>query len=71
MNEVDDYGDLHSVGVIQLFNKKRPITDEDIDRVNALQRFLGAAVTRVKIITASLTVVVGLSMIVDDQRDGL
>jgi len=33
--------------------------------VLALQRFIGAAVTRVKVFTGSLTVMVGLNMIMD------
>ena len=35
--------------------------------MHQLQKFLGAAVTRVKIITSSLTVLVGLSMITPDK----
>eukprot|EP00347_Sterkiella_histriomuscorum_P014983 403358761 len=71
MNDHDDFDQKYSLGVIQLFNKSSSITDEDQIRIESLQRFLGAAVTRVKTITGSLTVVVGLNMIMEQQSQGL
>lgn len=61
MIDHDDIGIQKCVGVIQLYNKDRKITSEDIKRIESIQRFLGAAVTRVGLITSSLTVMIGIS----------
>ncbi|CDW73584.1 UNKNOWN [Stylonychia lemnae] len=71
INDYDESEQRYSMGVIQFFNKDRPISDEDQIRIIALQRFLGASVSRVKVFTGSLTVMVGLNMIMDQQSQDL
>lgn len=67
MNDYDDLEQRYSLGVLHLYNKSSAVTEEDQQRIEALQRFLGAAITRVRIITGFLTVVIGLNMIMDEQ----
>jgi len=65
INEVDYFGKEYSMGVLTLFNKEGKISKEDIQRILSMQKFLGAAATRVSLITSSLTVLIGLSMVVE------
>ena len=71
INEEDYNGKLYSIGVISLFNKDKKITREDIDRIRSIQKFLGAAATRVSVMTSSLTVLIGLSMLMDSTKNNL
>ena len=60
-----------SNGVVHLFNKQRNVTQEDLERVKSLQVFLGASISRAQIFTGGLTMLVGLSMIMDDSEKEL
>ena len=71
INEEDYSGKIYSVGVLSLFNKEKKITKEDIERIMSIQQFLGAAATRVSVITSSLTVLIGLSMLMDQSISNL
>ena len=50
---------IRTVGILSLFNKEKKIKREDLERVKCIQKFLGAAMTRVATITASLTILIG------------
>lgn len=55
------------MGVVQLFNKEEGINKIDLQLIESVQRLLGAAATRVSIVTSSLTVMIGLTMSVDNS----
>lgn len=71
MIDDDDQGTIACKGVVQIFNKdpKRvlnpAISQRDIRRIEAIQKLLGAAVTRSEIYSNCLSTLMGLGMFME------
>jgi hypothetical protein len=74
MIDDDDQGALACKGVIQIFNKdptrvlNPQLSQKDIRRIEAIQKLLGAAVTRSEIYSNCLSTLMGLGMFMEESN---
>ena len=74
MTDINDLGQQNCKGVIQIYNKDRSkvldntLSMSDAIRIKALQKLLGAAVTRSEVYSTCLTTLLGLGMFMETSQ---
>lgn len=76
MIDANDKGEVSTKGILQIFNKdtskglhvNRNLTPRDIKRIEAMQKLLGAAISRAEIYSTCLTTLLGLGLFLDNSK---
>lgn len=74
LTDENDNEVLETKGMLQIFNKDKArvlnhtLTAKDVRRIDAIQKLLGAAITRAEIYSTCLTTLLGLGMFLDNSQ---